>query len=189
MAPTWFPVTARPATVGLCLKRRPGRQARRYGLANQVSQALRAHLLLQRDVDYLVDGDAIVLVDAHTGRPKPDSIYQHGLQSAVEAREEVTVQPERETLAQISVAGFVSRYRHVAGITGTAVTAAGEFRRKYGLEVAAVAPGATAEARQPPAGGIRDEGGQAGRGGGRGGGPPPHGPAGAGRHPHSGADG
>ena len=120
------------------------RQARRYGLANQVSQALRAHLLLQRDVDYLVDGDAIVLVDAHTGRPKPDSIYQHGLQSAVEAREGVTVQPERETLAQISVAGFVSRYRHVAGITGTAVTAAGEFRRKYGLEVAAVAPA------QPP---------------------------------------
>ena len=120
------------------------RQARRYGLANQVSQAIRAHLLLQRDVDYLVDGDAIVLVDAHTGRPKPDSIYQHGLQSAVEAREGVTVQPERETLAQISVAGFVSRYRHVAGITGTAATAAGEFRRKYGLEVAAVAPA------QPP---------------------------------------
>ena len=120
------------------------RQARRYGLANQVSQAIRAHLLLQRDVDYLVDGDAIVLVDAHTGRPKPDSIYQHGLQSAVEAREGVTVQPERETLAQISVAGFVSRYRHVAGITGTAVIAAGEFRRKYGLEVAAVAPA------QPP---------------------------------------
>ena len=114
------------------------RQARRYGLANQVSQALRAHLLLQRDVDYLVDGDSIVLIDAHTGRPKPDSIYQHGLQSAVEAREGVTVQPERESLAQISVAGFVGQYRHLAGITGTATTAAGEFRRKYGLEVAAV---------------------------------------------------
>ena len=133
-----------PGGVSLLSQAAARRQARRYGLANQVSQALRAHLLLQRDVDYLVDGDAIVLVDAHTGRPKPDSIYQHGLQSAVEAREEVTVQPERETLAQISVAGFVSRYRHVAGITGTAVTAAGEFRRKYGLEVAAVAPA------QPP---------------------------------------
>ena len=115
-------------------------QARRYGLANQVSQALRSHLLLQRDVDYLVDDDGIVLIDAHTGRPKPDSIYQHGLQSAVEAREGVTVQPERETLAQISVSGFVSRYRHLAGITGTATTAAGEFRRKYGLEVVAVSP-------------------------------------------------
>ncbi len=116
------------------------RQARRYGLANQVSQALRAHLLVQRDVDYLVDDDGILLIDAHTGRPKPDSIYQHGLQSAVEAREGVTVQPERETLAQISVSGFVSRYGHLAGITGTAATAAGEFRRKYGLEVVAVAP-------------------------------------------------
>ena len=116
------------------------RQARRYGLANQVSQALRAHLVLQRDVDYLVDDDSVVLIDAHTGRPKPDSIYQHGLQSAVEAREGVAVQPERETLAQISVSGFVSRYRHLAGITGTAVTAAGEFRRKYGLEVVAVSP-------------------------------------------------
>ena len=116
------------------------REARRYGLANRVSQALRARLLLQRDVDYLVDGDSIVLIDAHTGRPKPDSIYQHGLQAAVEAREGVTVQPERETLAQISVAGFVGQYRHLAGITGTAATAAGEFRRKYGLEVAVVAP-------------------------------------------------
>ena len=116
------------------------RTARRYGLANQVSQALRAHLLLHRDIDYLVDDDAIVLIDAHTGRPKPDSIYQHGLQSAVEARERVTVQPERETMAQISVSGFVSRYRCVSGITGTATTAAGEFRRKYGLEVVAVSP-------------------------------------------------
>ena len=116
------------------------REARRHGLANQVSQALRAHLLLQRDVDYLVDEDGIVLIDPHTGRPKPDSIYQQGLQAAVEAREGVAVQPERETLAQISVSGFASRYRQVAGITGTAVPAAGEFWRKYGLEVAVVAP-------------------------------------------------
>ncbi len=127
------------------------RQARRYGLANQVSQALRAHLLLQRDVDYLVDGDSIVLIDAHTGRPKPDSIYQHGLQSAVEAREGVTVQPERESLAQISVAGFVGQYRQLAGITGTASTAAGEFRRKYGLDVSAVPPALPAKrVSRPP---------------------------------------
>ena len=116
------------------------REARRHGLANQVSQALRAHLVLQRDVDYLVDDNSIVLIDPHTGRPKPDSIYQHGLQAAVEAREGLTVQPERETLAQISVSGFVSQYRQLAGITGTAMTAAGEFRRKYGLEVSIVPP-------------------------------------------------
>ena len=124
--------------------------ARRYALENQVSQALTAHLLLKRDVDYLVDpggdsgsggeGGGIVLIDPHTGRPKPDSIYQHGLRAAVEAREGVPVQPERETLAQVSVSGFVSRYRRIAGITGTAAPAAGEFRRKYGLEVAVVPP-------------------------------------------------
>ena len=123
--------------------------ARRYALENQVSQALTAHLLLKRDVDYLVDsgvdsgaddGGIVLIIDPHTGRPKPDSIYQHGLQSAVEAREGVAVRPERETLAQISVSGFVSRYRRVAGITGTAASAAGELRRKYGLEVAVVPP-------------------------------------------------
>ena len=116
------------------------RLARWYALENQVSQSLTAHLLLKRDVDYLVDDDGIVLVDPHTGRPKPDSIYQHGLQEAVEAREGVSVRPERETLAQVSVSGFVSRYQRIAGITGTAASAAGEFRRKYGLEVAVLPP-------------------------------------------------
>ena len=113
---------------------------RRYRLANQVLQALRARLLLRRDVDYLVDGEEVVLIDPYTGRPKPDSIYQHGLQPAVEAREGVIVRPENETLAQVSVSGFMDGYRQVAGITGTAVSAAGEFRRKYGLEVVAVPP-------------------------------------------------
>ena len=114
--------------------------ARRYALANQVSQALSAHLLLQRDVDYLVDDDGVVLIDPHTGRPKPENIYQSGLQQAVEAREGVTVRPESETLAQVSVSGFISRYARLAGITGTAQPAAGEFLRKYGLEVASVPP-------------------------------------------------
>ncbi len=135
------------------------RVARRYALENQASQSLGAHLLLKRDVDYLVDSGVvhsgvvdpggvdsgvddggIVLIDPHTGRPKPDSIYQHGLQSAVEAREGVPVHPERETLAQISASGYVNRYRQISGITGTAASAAGELRRKYGLEVAIVPP-------------------------------------------------
>ena len=125
-------------------RRRAGRVARslsrRYGLGNQVLQSLRARLLLKRDVDYLVDGDGVALIDPHTGRPKPDNIYQHGLQAAVEAKEGVTVRPDSETLAWISVAGFVSLYGRVSGITGTASPAAGEFRRKYGLEVAVVPP-------------------------------------------------
>ena len=125
-------------------RRRAGRVARtlsrRYGIGNQVLQSLCARLLLKRDVDYLVDGDGVALIDLHTGRPKPDNIYQHGLQAAVEAKEGVTVRPDSETLAWISVAGFVSLYGQVSGITGTAASAAGEFRRKYGLEVAVVPP-------------------------------------------------
>ena len=125
-------------------RRRAGRVARtlsrRYGLGNQVLQSLRARLLLKRDVDYLVDGDAVALIDPHTGRPKPDNIYQHGLQAAVEAKEGVTVRPDSETLAWISVSGYVSLYGRVSGITGTAAPAAGELRRKYGLEVAVVPP-------------------------------------------------
>ena len=81
-----------------------------------------------------------MLIDPHTGRPKPGNIYQHGLQAAVEAREGVPVQPERETLAQVSVSGFVGGYRRLAGITGTAAAAAGEFRRKYGLDVTVIPP-------------------------------------------------
>ena len=136
-------------------RRRDGRAARRlsrrYGLGNQALQSLRAHLLLKRDVDYLVDGDSVALVDQHTGRPKPENIYQHGLQAAVEAKEGVTVRPDSETLAWISVSGFVSLYGQVSGITGTAAPAAGEFRRKYGLEVAEVPPvNPPMRATQPP---------------------------------------
>ena len=116
------------------------RLSRRYGLANQLLQSLRAHLLMKRDVDYLVIDGGVTLIDQQTGRPKPDSIYQHGLQAAVEAKEGVSVHPESETLAWISVAGFISCYRQVSGITGTATPAAGEFQRKYGLDVAVVPP-------------------------------------------------
>ena len=114
--------------------------SRRHGLGNQVLQSLRAHLLLQRDVDYLVGADGVVLIDRHTGRAKPDSIYQYGLQAAVEARERVPVRPEGETLAWLSVTGYMGCYGQVSGITGTAAPAAAEFRRRYGLEVAVVPP-------------------------------------------------
>ena len=173
----------------------PGRRdSRRYALENQVSQALTARLLLKRDVDYLVDRhggdeDGVVLIDPHTGRPKPDSIYQHGLQSAVEAREGVPVRPPAETLAQVSVAGYVSRYRSLAGITGTAVPAADEFRRKYGLEVAVVPPArASGRSSLPPRVYLSPRG-QAGGGGGRGVGEAQDRPAGAGGHPDGGAVG
>ena len=116
------------------------RLARQYNLGNQVYQMLRAFLLLQRDVDYLVNEDQLVLIDRATGRPKVDCVYQNGLQSAVEAREGITPRPETETLGQISVEGFVKRYQWVSGMTGTATTSTGEFRQRYGLKVVELPP-------------------------------------------------
>ena len=112
--------------------------ARQLQLANQVYQSLRAHLLLERDRDYVVNDDSVVILDQHTGRIKPDNLYRHGLQAALEAKEGVTVHPDCETLAQISVQGFANLYRSISGITGTARTAGEEFKRRYLLEVVAV---------------------------------------------------
>lgn len=109
--------------------------ARQLQLANQVYQSLRANLLLERDRDYVVAADSVVILDQHTGRTKPDNLYRHGLQAALEAKEGVTVHPDCETLAQISVQGFVNLYRCISGITGTAQAAAEEFHRRYLLEV------------------------------------------------------
>lgn len=116
------------------------RLSRQYGQISQVHTMLHAHLLLARDADYMVTEGRVVLIDAVTGRGRPDSRYQHGLQNALEAKEGLTVLPETEALAQISVQGFMRQYSHVAGMTGTALGARDEFRRAYGLKVAAVPP-------------------------------------------------
>ena len=114
--------------------------ARQYNLGNHVYQVLRAYLLLKRDVDYLVDEESIVLIDPHTGRPKADCIYQHGMQTALEAKEGVTLNPECETLGQISVEGFIGGYQQICGMTGTALGSADEFQQEYGLQVTALPP-------------------------------------------------
>ena len=110
----------------------------RYNLGNQVYQMLRAYLLLEKDVDYLVTEDSIVLIDRYTGRPRPDSRYQEGLQQALEAKEGVTVNHDGEVQAQISVQGFAGQYQRLAGMTGTARSAADEFRQKYALDVTVI---------------------------------------------------
>ena len=115
------------------------RAAQRFDLVNQVQQLLRAYLLLRRGVEYVVDDDRVELVDRDTGRPRPDTHYQDGLHPAVEAKEGVPIHPDRRNLGEISVPGFLRRYRSLAGLTGTAEAAADEFRRLYGLEVAVVA--------------------------------------------------
>ena len=114
--------------------------SKQYGLGNQVHQMLRAYLLFEKDVDYLVTEDSVVLIDGCTGRPRPDSRYQQGLQEALEAKEHVSVHPEAETLAQISVQGFMSQYQKVSGMTGTALSSRDEFLDMYGLDVKVVQP-------------------------------------------------
>ena len=116
------------------------RLARQYNLGNQVYQTLRAFLLLHRDVDYFVTEDSVVLIDRSTGRPRPDCIFQQGLQAALEAKEGVTPNQECETLGQISVEGFIGRYQRICGMTGTASSSIDEFLQKYGLPVAVLPP-------------------------------------------------
>ncbi len=122
---------------GPVLSRKTSRQLQ---LANQVYQSLRAHLLLEKDRDYVVTEDAVVILDPHTGRTKPDNLYRNGLQAALEAREGVTIHADCESLAQVSVQGFANLYQSIAGITGTAQAAAGEFRRRYLLNVVTIPP-------------------------------------------------
>ena len=116
------------------------RISRQYGIANQVHQMLRAYLLLTRDEDYIVADGRVVLVDDLTGRRKTDSKYQYGLQAALEAKEDVRVRPDPQTLAYLTVEGLVRQYGHVSGMTGTALEARDTFRRSYGLDVARVEP-------------------------------------------------
>jgi len=115
------------------------RIATQYGQMNQLYQLLRAFVLVKRDVDYLVDDGKVVLVDELTGRTLPDNIYNRGLHAAVQAKERVAIEPERETLAQISVQGFLKQYSLLSGLTGTALDAKDEFMRQYGLDVVRIA--------------------------------------------------
>ena len=119
------------------LKRRLSRQNNRM---SHLYQMLRAYVLLKRDVDYVVADGSVVLIDESTGRTLPDNLYRWGLHAALEAKEGLPVNAEHETLAQISVQGFIGRYSHVAGMTGTALEARDEFEQEYGLKVVTVAP-------------------------------------------------
>ncbi len=120
------------------LQRRLFRQNNRM---SQVHQMLRAGVLLRRDVDYIVVDRRLVLVDQSTGRTLPENRFRWGLHAALEAKEGVAVNSECETLAQISVQGYMDLYSHVSGMTGTALEAQNEFERAYGLKVVCVDPG------------------------------------------------
>ena len=104
-------------------------------LMHHVYAALRAHSLFQRNVDYIVQDDSIVIVDEFTGRMMPGRRWSEGLHQAVEAKEGVTIQPENQTLASITFQNLFRLYGKLAGMTGTADTEAAEFQQIYGLEV------------------------------------------------------
>jgi len=102
---------------------------------HHVQQSLRANTLFQRDVDYIVRDDKVVLIDEFTGRMMEGRRYSEGLHQALEAKEGVTVQPENQTLASITFQNYFRLYSKLAGMTGTAMTEADEFAEIYKLEV------------------------------------------------------
>jgi preprotein translocase subunit SecA len=104
-------------------------------IVHHVQQALRAHKLFQRDKDYIVKDDAIVIIDEFTGRMMPGRRYSEGLHQALEAKEHVAIQPENVTLASITFQNYFRLYSKLAGMTGTALTEAEEFMDIYRLEV------------------------------------------------------
>jgi preprotein translocase subunit SecA len=107
-------------------------------LVHHVNQALKAHTLFQRDVDYIVKEGQVVIVDEFTGRLMPGRRYSDGLHQALEAKENVTIARESQTLATVTFQNFFRMYKKLAGMTGTADTEAVEFKKIYNLDVVVV---------------------------------------------------
>ena len=103
-------------------------------LLHHVMAALRAHKLFLKDVDYIVKNGEIVIVDEHTGRTMEGRRWSEGLHQAIEAKEDVKIQNENQTLASITFQNFFRIYEKLSGMTGTADTEAFEFQHIYGLE-------------------------------------------------------
>ena len=105
-----------------------------------ILQALKAHHVFKRDVDYIVQNDKVVIVDEFTGRLMDGRRYSDGLHQAIEAKEGVTVAAENQTLASITFQNYFRMYDKLAGMTGTADTEAVEFHQIYNLEVVSIPP-------------------------------------------------
>ena len=102
---------------------------------HHLNQALKAHVLFQRDVDYIVKNGKVVIVDEFTGRTMEGRRYSDGLHQALEAKEGVTIEKENQTLASITFQNYFRMYKKLAGMTGTADTEAPEFKKIYNLDV------------------------------------------------------
>ncbi len=112
--------------------------ATNLNLLHHVQAALKAHALFKRDVDYMVKGGEIVIVDEHTGRAMPGRRWSEGIHQAIEAKEGVPIQNETQTLASTTFQNYFRLYEKLAGMTGTADTEAFEFRQIYNLDVVVI---------------------------------------------------
>jgi len=112
--------------------------AANLNLVHHLMAALRAHLLFQKDVDYIVQDEQVVIVDEFTGRTMPGRRWSEGLHQAVEAKEGVPIQNENQTLASITFQNYFRLYEKLSGMTGTADTEAYELQQIYGLEVVVI---------------------------------------------------
>ena len=107
-------------------------------LAHHINQAIKAHGCMKLDVDYVVNDEGVMIVDAFTGRLMPGRRFSDGLHQAIEAKEGVTVQKENKTLATITFQNYFRMYKKLSGMTGTAMTEENEFREIYSLDVVEV---------------------------------------------------
>src|SRR6476659_4036929 len=110
---------------------------------HHVNQALRAHVLFHRDVDYMIKDGEVVIVDEFTGRLMPGRRWSDGLHQAVEAKEKVKIERENQTLATVTFQNYFRKYKKLAGMTGTADTEAEEFAKIYNLDVVVIPPNRT----------------------------------------------
>ncbi len=107
-------------------------------ILHHVNQALKAHTLFKKDVDYIVKDGQVIIVDEFTGRLMPGRRYSDGLHQALEAKEDVKIENENQTLATITFQNYFRMYDKLAGMTGTADTEAAEFKKIYNLEVVVI---------------------------------------------------
>ncbi|HSX12755.1 MAG TPA: preprotein translocase subunit SecA, partial [Rhabdochlamydiaceae bacterium] len=112
--------------------------AKRKEKAHNLRQMFRAHLLMEKDVDYIVEEGKIVIIDENTGRPQPGHRFSDGLHQAIEAKEGVKIQGETQTYATITLQNYFRMYKKLSGMTGTAMTEANEFKEIYKIDVLAI---------------------------------------------------
>ncbi|AJQ94438.1 preprotein translocase subunit SecA [Gynuella sunshinyii] len=112
--------------------------ATNLSLLHHVNAAIKAHFMFHRNVDYIIEGGEVVIVDEHTGRKMPGRRWSEGIHQAIEAKENLTIQKENQTLASTTFQNYFRLYTKLSGMTGTADTEAFEFRQIYGLDVVVI---------------------------------------------------